>query len=417
MLTSAEDVPPGVESMRARAFVAEISRGDVSLPKLSVLQQAAADRTLAIAMATYVRSLAKRYDADRRLPWALSAEQTRLRNQARAEGHPRYALNIASLALGWHEFLAFAAETGAITAEERDGLWSRAWKALIDVGTEQERYGRDAEPARVYLQSLAALIASGRACLADTHGRPPANAERWGWTWDDVGEGTYRTRGDLVGWVDGEDLIPAAGRCLRSRSPVRRQGGHAVREHQQRGTQGAARAGPAGQRHRPWAAHHPQARRRRQPGCPAPGRQDTRRVRRKLVNGVFAENREHREHGNSAGQDRRLSRLTGTRTANSRREPRTSPAHVHGFRRDVRGLLCSADRILGTAQPSGQRLYPAVHDVRDVRGFPADTPSRDSEQDAPTPRSRRAVIALAILLGSRRDLSRIAASATPPEAS
>jgi hypothetical protein len=207
VLTSAEDVPPGVESMRARAFVAEISRGDVDLPALSGLQEAAGEGTLAIATAGYVKSLAGRYDVDNRLPQALSAERTRLRDKARAEGHPRYALNIASLALGWHEFLAFAAEAGAITAEERNGLWTRAWKTLVEVGAEQERYGRDAEPARVYLQSLAALIASGRAHLADPHGRPPSNAERWGWMWDDAGDGTYRTRGDLVGWLDGEDMF------------------------------------------------------------------------------------------------------------------------------------------------------------------------------------------------------------------
>ena len=119
MLTSAEDVPPGVESMRARAFVAEISPGDVSLPRLTAAQAIAGDGALALATAGYVQWLARRYDADGSLPRLLGDERTRLRDSARAEGHPRHALNIGSLALGWHEFLSFAAEVGAITAEQR----------------------------------------------------------------------------------------------------------------------------------------------------------------------------------------------------------------------------------------------------------------------------------------------------------
>ena len=207
VLTSAEDVPPGVESMRARAFVAEISPGDVSLPRLTAAQAIAGDGTFAVAIAGYAQWLARRYDADNGLPRALSDERARLRDSARAEGHPRYALNIGSLALGWHEFLSFAADIGAITSEEREATWSRTWKALVDTGAEQARFGRDADPVRIYLQSLAALIAEGRACLADTHGRPPADAARWGWQWDDTGDGGFRTHGDVIGWIERDDVF------------------------------------------------------------------------------------------------------------------------------------------------------------------------------------------------------------------
>ncbi len=34
----------------------------------------------------------------------------------------------------------------------------------------------------------------------------PADATRWGWKWDDVGDGTYRTNGDVIGWIDGDDV-------------------------------------------------------------------------------------------------------------------------------------------------------------------------------------------------------------------
>jgi hypothetical protein len=110
------------------------------------------------------------------------------------------------LALGWHEFLAFAAEAGAVTNEESEALWSRTWKALSDAGAEQERYARDADPVRVYLGSLAALLAQGRAHLAAPHGWPPADAIRWGWNCDDARGGSFKARGDLIGWVDGDDI-------------------------------------------------------------------------------------------------------------------------------------------------------------------------------------------------------------------
>jgi hypothetical protein len=207
VLTSAEDVPPGVESMRARAFVAEISPGDVSLPRLTTAQAAAAAGTFAVATAGYVQWLAGRYDADRDLPRVLGAERTSLRDWARSKGHPRYALNLGSLALGWRQFLNFAEEIGAITPAELDATWARVWEALVSVGAEQDRYSQDADPVRIYLQSLAALIAQGRACLADTHGLAPADAVRWGWKWDNAGDGTHRTSGDVIGWVDGDDMF------------------------------------------------------------------------------------------------------------------------------------------------------------------------------------------------------------------
>jgi hypothetical protein len=206
VLTSAEDIPPGVASMRARAFVAEIVPGDVNLEKLTTAQHAAAAGRLAEAMSGYIRWLATRYDDDAELPAALGRKLRELRDAARAEGHPRHALNIASLALGWHEFLAFAADDGALSIDERDAMWARTWKTLCDVGADQEKYGRDADPVCIYLQALAALITQGRAYLADTHGRPPADAVRWGWQWDDAGEGSFRARGDLLGWVEGDDI-------------------------------------------------------------------------------------------------------------------------------------------------------------------------------------------------------------------
>jgi hypothetical protein len=208
LLTSAEDVPPGAESMRARTYVTKVRPGDVSKDKLSAAQKTAGTGTYAVAMAGYVRSLAVRYDDDGRLPAALTAIRDGYRNAAQGDGHPRSAVNIASLALGWHEFLGFAEVIGAITAAERAACWSRAWKALCEVGSEQESYRRDTDPAQVYLDAVRALVTAGRAHVASVEGGCPAEDPiRWGWTEGmTAGQPLWMPRGDLIGWTDGTDL-------------------------------------------------------------------------------------------------------------------------------------------------------------------------------------------------------------------
>lgn len=167
ILVSAEDLPPDIPSLLARAFIAEVVPGCVRLPELTKAQGQAAEGQYALAMSGYVTHLARRYDSGPGLPATLADVRRQLRDKARAEGqHPRVALNVASLALGRLEFLPYAVQAGAINERRRDELWRRAWKALRDVGGEQERYRRDADPVSVYLRSLATLVASGRAHLA-----------------------------------------------------------------------------------------------------------------------------------------------------------------------------------------------------------------------------------------------------------
>jgi hypothetical protein len=208
ILTSAEDMPPGIKSLRARTFVVKVAGGDVSIPKLTEAQKTAAAGTYAIAAAGYVQSLAVRYDADPGLPRSLTATCSRFRDTAKNGGHPRHAENIASLALGWQEFLAFAHKSGAITTAERRAYWSRIWEALSAVGAEQELYAADADPVRIYLGSIRALVASGRAHIAGKDGGcPPENPVRWGWAkGTSAGEPLWRSQGECVGWVDGTDL-------------------------------------------------------------------------------------------------------------------------------------------------------------------------------------------------------------------
>jgi len=211
ILTSAEDLPPAGVSLRARTMVCEVAQGMVDLRALTATQTAADSGQLALAMSGYVRWLAAQFPGQPgkvpALPDMLKQRQAELRDWARAGGHPRVALNIASLALGWDMWLLYAEAAGAITVGEREQLWPRALRALCDLGVGQARYQRDADPVSAYLRGLVALIAAGRAHLASPAGGCPAEPARWGWQWREYGvNGIYSPQGERVGWVDGADV-------------------------------------------------------------------------------------------------------------------------------------------------------------------------------------------------------------------
>jgi hypothetical protein len=205
ILTSAEDLPPAGVSLRARTMVCEVAQGAVHPKRLTAAQQAADSGQLTAAMSGYVQHLAARFPD---LPAELRGTLREYRDAARAGGHPRTALNVASLALGWQQWLSYAVAADAVSDAEGTGLCRRVWKVLCDLGAEQARYQRDADPVSAYLRALAALIAAGRAHLASPIGSCPAEPQRWGWRWREHGEaGSFYPQGELIGWVeDGTDV-------------------------------------------------------------------------------------------------------------------------------------------------------------------------------------------------------------------
>jgi hypothetical protein len=204
ILTSAEDLPPAGMSLRARVMVSEVTRGAVHLGPLGAAQGAAADGKLALAMSGYVQYLAAHHSV---LDGQLKTRLAELRDAARAEGHPRTALNIASLMLGWEQWLFYAQHAGVIDGGQVGQLFRRAWKALCDLGAEQARYQRDASPADAYLRALGALLASGGVHFTSHDGGVPAEPQRWGWQFRAMG---WEPQGQLIGWVtdDGMFLQP-----------------------------------------------------------------------------------------------------------------------------------------------------------------------------------------------------------------
>ena len=87
---------------------------------------------------------------------------------------------VASLAIGFSTFLAFAADSGAIDANERARLWQACWTALGQAAARQSDCQAASEPARRFLDLLGAALAAGRAHVASLDGDAPPNAGAFG---------------------------------------------------------------------------------------------------------------------------------------------------------------------------------------------------------------------------------------------
>ncbi|MFC4500673.1 MULTISPECIES: hypothetical protein [Streptomyces] len=198
LAATGEDVPPG-ESLRARLTIANADAIDAV--KLTDAQQRGASGVYELAMAGYVRHLAAELDADDgyadRLREQIAERRTEL---ARATGgHARVPEATASLLTGFRQFLTFAVEVGAFTADEAAAQMEKIKAALLQVAFEQAAYVKGMSVAEVYLRALRAALAGGSAYLADQEtGREPARPEKWGW---ESHTGEYRSKGKRIGWI------------------------------------------------------------------------------------------------------------------------------------------------------------------------------------------------------------------------
>ncbi|WP_322755990.1 hypothetical protein [Frankia sp. Cas3] len=203
VLATGEDLPPG-HSLRGRLYIAELGHDALNWDALTICQHHARDGIYALAFAGYIRWLAAQMDADPGFADALAVHRTQLRAAATTAGQHRKTPDmVASLTLGWRVWLDYAATIGAITTDQREALYLRVWHALITGADTQADAQQDANPVRIYLDSLKASIVGGHAHLTDLDGRCPPRAPAWGWVSELVGGDLVdRPRGSRIGWVD-----------------------------------------------------------------------------------------------------------------------------------------------------------------------------------------------------------------------
>ena len=103
-------------------------------------------------------------------------------------------------------FLQFAQEVGAIGLAEKAELEQRSVKALGRLAAMQAKYQVGNDPAQRFVGLLQAALSCGRAHVADARGKPPAEADQWGWQPKPRGRGCG-AQGTRIGWLAGNDLF------------------------------------------------------------------------------------------------------------------------------------------------------------------------------------------------------------------
>lgn len=210
IVSTGEEIPAG-QSLRARLLVIEFTYGEIGAGQLSLCQKVAAEGTYAAVTAAFVQWASSRLDELRR---RLRERVSELRVSAHATGqHRRTPSNVAELLAGFEFFLEFARAAVAITDPEQTELRNRCWAALTEVADVQAGHVQAGEPTGTFLRLLRAAVATGKAHVANRQGREPEEevASALGWRLVTLGIGAcpreeWRPQGDLVGWVDKQDL-------------------------------------------------------------------------------------------------------------------------------------------------------------------------------------------------------------------
>ncbi len=209
IFSTAEDVPPG-NSLRARNFILEVSKGDIDAEKLTPCQSDADAGFYASCLSGYLEWFAPRHEA---LQVRRRERVRELRAKAAKEGasHARTPEIVANLAVGLEFFLEFAEAVKAISSPERAALEKRAWTALLAVAREQGQHHAASDPVQRYLELLRSALASGDAHIAAPNGLEPEIANAWGWRVRTVGTGEFErdewvAQGRRIGWLNGESV-------------------------------------------------------------------------------------------------------------------------------------------------------------------------------------------------------------------
>ena len=206
VVATAEALPegPAFESAAGRALSLNLSPKDISLKRLSQLQQCKA--ALSQAMTGYLEWVAPQYEE---LSSELPARKDALRDEVRAElagAHPRTPEAVASMIVGLEMLRDYAVDAGALDGAEAHEFLTQASAGVIEAGEAHADATRGGDPATRFIEILRSLFVAGKACVRDkqTGGQPPSRDEL-GWEVDAY-DGEYRPKrnAEFVGWADDE---------------------------------------------------------------------------------------------------------------------------------------------------------------------------------------------------------------------
>jgi len=204
VVATAEALPEGpvFESAAGRALSLNLAPNDVSVQRLSQLQQC--KKALSQAMTGYLQWVSPQYEE---LSLELPTRKDALRDEIRAQlagAHPRTPEAVASLIVGLEMLRNFAVDVGALDGAKGDEFLERASAGVIEAGEAHANATSGGDPATRFIEILRSLFAAGKAYVKDKgNGERPPLCEELGWE-EDAYDGEYRPmrNAEFVGWAD-----------------------------------------------------------------------------------------------------------------------------------------------------------------------------------------------------------------------
>ena len=229
ILSTGEEIPRG-QSLRARLWILEISKGDIDGKRLEQCQSDGSSGLYAEAMAGFLQWLASRDDRGHA---AFLAKISKYRNKLFVDtAHARTPEIAANLQAAFELYLEYGVASGAMTVAECGRLGAACWQALCQAAAAQAKHQRETEPTSKYLTLLRSVLSSGRAHLQDRGGGVPDQSPAGcGWRRDNSAQ--WMSLGDCVGWLHGGDLFLEPGAAFRTVQNAARDSGEAfaISEH------------------------------------------------------------------------------------------------------------------------------------------------------------------------------------------
>ncbi len=208
-VVTAELLPPGGYSTRARAFLIALPKDSINVARLTSAQ--ASRDQLVLAMAGFLDWVARIETDGGSL--SLVAQFRVLRSQlVSSSGYRREPSQVAYLFLGFWAFVNYACAVGVLSPEDARDLLDAGLTALHTAGKDHAAQLAETRPVDRFLSVLRDGFALRKIYVEDKSvgGAPDvsANPEFWGWEADDASGGYRHAPGALMaGWLDGEHVL------------------------------------------------------------------------------------------------------------------------------------------------------------------------------------------------------------------
>jgi hypothetical protein len=197
-ISTGEDIPNG-QSLRARNLILEVRNGDVVLANVLKKSKVGKAGLYAQAMAGFIRWLA----GDLKTKQAtFKARALELVEELAIDGHARTTTAAAELIATSEVLASFAEEVGALDSAQKSAFLKLTRRAVLIACADQKAHQEAADPVRVFIELLPALVVSGTANLEGHNGGAPLNPETLGWEYAPNNDGgTWKAKGKRIGWL------------------------------------------------------------------------------------------------------------------------------------------------------------------------------------------------------------------------